>query len=383
MKVCSAILAIIVALCSVISPSKAEVVTVNTRPLFTQQNENIKEVRKVIFSKVARKQVLANSDTKYAQEFAYFFYKLGFKSSPAAYLLFDDGTSVILNPDWQINQSENNFDYGVLFVILVYDKEFQLGKFQESLSSFKSTLTSTGVINSSGLTSSSDFAVHPFVVESGEDAPRIAFQAQDTTTNISSFFSDINFSNKQNPRLTVDSIVTPEIANQNEVVKGSITIKNNSNFTAFLNPSNYIQIRFDTNSGFFVNNKWLTQRIALRTEDGFIKANETKTFDFELKAPILPGLKKEKLTVLYNNTVMNTKEIAMTVNKSDKKMLKIKDNSFGYIVVRKEPNATSTDLGRATSGGIFFYTETRDNHYLIDFNGQSGWVPRQNVDLVQ
>jgi hypothetical protein len=384
MKICSSLL---VALCLLTLPLGRPVKAVNTPsgldPSLYGETTYAKQIDRIVFSKVQRQQILNISDQKYAQEFAYFFYKFGFKRPPVSYLLFENGNSNALNTEWQLNQPQTNLDSGVIFVLLVFDKEFNADLFRNSVTEFK-TSTLKKAITTTQIDSINDLEMRPFVIENGNDMPIVSFKNAEDSTSIRNLLSDLDFTTKVLPEISVTNVVVPEKENPNALSKMQVTLTNKSNFDYFLTGKNFIQFRFEKDSALFANNKWLSQRIPLQYKDAPIKALETKTFDVDISMPVQPGPIKEKMLVELAGKTIDSKDITITVNDTGQKLLRIKPTELNYLNIRQDPSQSSKEVGRAGVGTVYEYTENQNNFHKIIFNnGQTGWVSSRYVEIIR
>lgn len=348
-----------------------------------QPTTETKSIDRIVFSAVQRQQILNISDQKYAQEFAYFFHKLGFKRSPASYILFDNGNVVTMNREWLLNQPPTNLDSGVIFVLLVYTDTFTLDAFDTALTEFKNT-TLREAVSITNINSIQDIELRPFIIESGEDMPIVSFKQTENATDLHAKLSDIDFVTKSLPELAITNISFPEKADPSTINRASITITNNSPFDYVFGEKNYIQFRFDKDSAFFVNNTWLNQRIPILYNDGPIYAKEAKTFDIELNIPVMPGRINETIQIEASGKILGSREINIIVNDVGQKILKVRPTELNYLNIRQEPNQASREVGRASVGSVYLYTETQNNFYRIIFNGnQTGWVSARYVEVLR
>lgn len=384
MKSCSLILAIMLVFISFLPHSRAEYITQQFDPSLYKETTISKPINKIIIAKVERQQILNISDQKYAQEFAYFFYKFGFKRPPVSFLLFDDGNVATLNSDWQFNQPNTSLNQGVLFLLMVYDGAYDSTKFQPAIDQFKSTTLKTS-ISTLGLTSSNAIELRQFVVENVGENPVITFKDVEDSQVIRSQFSDIDFATKTLPDLQVSNIVVPAKADPSSLIKAQIAITNNSNFDYLFGTKDFIQFRFDKDSVFFVNNKWLNQRIPIQFKDGALRSKETKTFEVDLSVPVVPGSVKEKMNIEFGAKLLSSPDIALTINDNGQKILKIKPTELNFLYIRQDPLQTSKEVGRASVGTIYAYTDSQSSFYKILFNNglSSGWVSSKYVEIIK
>lgn len=359
----------------------AQAINVDSDSALISQTGIFKEIKKVIVAKVQKQQVISTTNKKYSQEFLYFFHKLGFKRSPVSYLLFEDGSNYALNAEWQSQQFDNNLNTGVLFVLLVYSKEFNPATFEKAIQNFKDTVLKTK-ISETGIRTLEDIEVRQFIIETQNNAPIVTFQNQEDSAFIRNKVSDLNFTDKKLASLQLENIAFPQNVTVNDRVKAQITLKNTSNIDALFNENFFVQAQFDANSKFFVNNTWLNQRTPLRLDTGFIKANESKVLEIDLAIPLLPGVLKEKITLKLGDTLLGSKEISVNIQNNGVKILRVKPTSSGYVNIRKEARANSADMGRATSGSTYAYTEIQNNFYKIEYLGQQGWIASNSVEII-
>jgi Bacterial SH3 domain len=382
MKFCSVVLALILLAVSFSPPTKAEFLTPGLDAAMRLETNYGKGIEKVVFAKVQRHQILTVTDTKYSQEFAYFFQKLGFKRPPAAYLLYQDGNIAIINPEWQLNQPQTNLEQGVLFVLMVYDGVYDFEKFQNTLTEFKKNVLSKAVSLTS-VDNIDDIEMRSFVLENSEDDAKVIFKEQEDPAQLRASLSDIDYANKTAPDLTVAEFILPTSSNPNTTISAQITLTNNSDFDYVFSSKNSLQLKFEKDSAFFVNNSWLNQRVALLIADGAIKARASKTYSFELASAILPGEVTEKIGVEFAGKSLASRDISIKTNDIGQKILRIKPTELNYLFVRQDPTPTSKEIGRASVGSVYVYTESKDNFYKITFNGQQGWVSSRYVDILK
>lgn len=381
MKICSGLLAFVIALLLFAEPGKAAFSVQNLEPSIYTETGIVKSAEKVIFSKIQSRTILNISNDKYSQELAYFFHKQGFKRSPAAYVLFEDGSAISLNSEWQTNQFNSNIDQGVLFILLVYKDKFNVENFRQALYEFKNNVLSKS-ISGTNISSINDFEIRDFLTDKSGEESIVNFKPAEDSQNIKSYFNDIDFSNKPAPELKLQNLSVPTKSDPKKTVKAQVEIRNNSNFDFIFSENNYVQLRFEKDSVFFVNNVWLNQRTALRIKNGFIKAKNSKVFEFDLKVPIMPGQVTEKLLIEMKDKTLESKDLALEVNNIGLKLLRVRPNAVGYLNVRKEANTTSPEIGKASMGNIYSYVDLQNGFYKIDFNGKEGWVAERYVELI-
>ncbi len=381
MKFALAASAVVLLVATSFQRANAVLITQEFDPTIYQESSIVKPVTKIIFSKVERQQVLEVDDKKYTQEFAYFFSKFGFKRPPVAYLLFDNGTVASLNNDWSTNQFKNNLDTGAIFSLLVYKGAFDINAFKPALGEFKNSVLKKS-LNATGLKNVDDIQLRSFIIEGADGGSSISFKDPENADDIKQEFKDIDFSARQVANLSFEDLQVPANADPSSVQTVKASIKNNSDFDFVLNTANQLKFTFEKDSVYFINNKWLTPKTPAVLSEGVIKAGTTSSFQFDIRIPVSAGKISETVTVSLNDKKIDAKPLATTVADKGQKVLRIKPTELNYLNVRKEASASSAEIGRASVGSLYVYSDFQNNFYKIEYNGQPGWVSGKYVELI-
>jgi hypothetical protein len=342
------------------------------------QSANI--FNKIIFTPIKKSQAFKSTNEKYIYELEYFFSKKGFKASPISYVLFENTENFTIDKDWQLNKPANNLNQDILIIGLVYEEEFNIKNYDKSIKDLKEILVP--YINVSTIKSVDSIELRNFTIESG-GIPSMKFAEPKDASYIKTFFSDVNFTNKVTPDIKLEKIDMGTGFDPDSEGIITITLKNNSNVGYILSPEQTLQLSFVNDSKFFVNNKWLNQRIVLIKDSGSIKANDQLVFDINVKSTLLPGVTSDDLIFTLKNKVIATSRLDINVKDIGQKVLKIKPSSLGYINVRADASTDSTEIGRATVANLYIYSELKNNYYKINFNGKDGWVSSKYVDILK
>jgi hypothetical protein len=362
--------------------ARAQIITQEFDPILNQETGISKPITKIVFSKVKRQQIFKTTEQKYAQEFAYFFHKVGFKRSPVSHLLFENGEVASLNPDWQIHQSNNNLNTGVLFVLLVYDNEFQLNKFDQSIRTLTEEVKQAVPIMN--ISSIEGVELRDFVIERDEKGiGEVSFKDPQSTNDIRSYFANINFKERPTLQVALESINVTELVEFNTTIKAKVKIKNSSKFDLIFSESNQMQLSFEKDSPLYVNTSWVSPQIPLLLKEGFIKADSSNEFEIDLQTPILPGKLNENLSLKSKDKTIDTKPISLVVKDSGQKVLKIKSTELGYLTIRKDARIDSAEVGRAPVGNTYLYSSLENGFYKIQFNGKEGWVFAKYIEVLK
>jgi|GEM_PF-5452185 len=168
-----------------------------------------------------------------------------------------------------------------------------------------------------------------------------------------------------------------------------LVLKNNSKYTIYGDDESQLLLtRTDgKDSSFFINNVWLSKtQLPLLAEDATIKPGAQETYEFKVKAPLLPGSSSEKFSIKngYGQELANSAiTITLNVDKGNNKVLEILRKDATFINVRKDPNLNSTVVGKASPGEKYIWTERNGNDwYKINYEGTQGWILGKYVKVI-
>lgn len=361
----------------------------NIKPSYSQylnlsewQQEGDKQgrIEHIVFVPVKKNNVLNISDEKYSQEIAYYFYKKGFKATPASAILFQDSLNYyILNSRIERSLFSNNLNLNTTIVFLVYVDEINLDRFLLGLNSVHSNQLKNLIMNSS-VNSASNLDVR--MIKSTENDEIVFTDILNQTFEIREGLN-IDYSSKHTPNLSLDRIEVPYEVSPNEVFDVNFVVKNLTTNDIAFSKSYNMSFRFDKDSRFFVSDTWLSTRVALLVEEGLIEDEKSRLFSTKFKAPILPGEYKDTINVYNNNIKLTQKEFIIRVKDIGQKVLRIKNVIFA-LSVRKEPSANSEEINKVGSGIEFIYLEEKNGFYKIILpDGNTGWVSSRYVDIIK
>lgn len=132
-------------------------------------------------------------------------------------------------------------------------------------------------------------------------------------------------------------------------------------------------------------NTWVSPEKILFLQDN-IFPDETKEYVFEISTPIIPGeyeIKFDIVSDMYPN-IKNTLSTKLSIQSRGYKYLKIKNNEFGFLNVRKDPSPYSEILTKVNPESIFVYTEENGSwvKILLD-KDKSGWVAKSYIEYIE
>ncbi|MFW5719466.1 MAG: SH3 domain-containing protein [Candidatus Dojkabacteria bacterium] len=380
-KMCLTIGMCILLTLTLVSTTNAEFVPITPNySTSIPENQIIKPIKKIVISPVKRRSVLSLTHTKFAREILYFMQKNGFIRSPVAYVLFRDSTVVELEKDWVLNDFSNSYDEGVLFVLLVYEQQFDMEDYRAGFRTLIPRIENA--LGSTNLTSVEDVELKDFVIEKGDEIAHLEFTEPEEKSDIRSMFAAVDFTKKEKPDLRVTQVDLPKRVEPQKTIQGKVTIENKSDFSFVFNESAVLEFKFNDNSVFHVNESWLNLRTAVSLDEGYILARGKKTFEVDLRAPLLPGSVRDTMRITFADTELSNQEIELEVADIGQKILRIEPTSLGYLYIRREPDRNSPEVGRAPAGLEFEYVEEQNGYYKIKYNNGFAWVYKTYVTIL-
>lgn len=346
---------------------------------FSQTGQRIE---RIVFTPVKKQSILKLTDEKYAQEIVYYFYKSGFNNPPVNYILFESGDFYIVNKNFLKSKIDTNLQVPVISIILVYENNLDLSKFDKSISNFASIELSTQIKNSNVINLES-IQFREMAVIQEENHSRIEYSEELDGVQLRNLIKNIDLQNKYSYKLDLS---IAEINNQippGVSIEQRIFIKNNSEAEVILGKNMIIQGRFEKDSIFYSNNNWQNLRTMFILSDGGIEINGTRTVISYIQTPLMPGTYTENLELYLNEEKVIFKPIKITVSDIGQKVLRIRPNAFGYLNVRAEASSSSAEISRAAAGAQFLFTEQKNGFYKIKIAEKEGWVLGSYVDVIK
>jgi len=344
------------------------------------QGDKSGRIENIVFVPIKKNNLLNITNEKYSQELAYYFYKSGFKATPASAVLFQDSSEYyILNPLVERSIFSNSLNLNTAIIFLVYNNEFNLDRFTPGLTTFSSNELKKLVMNSS-VNSISNLDLRR--IKTIENQKIIFTDLLDQTPEIRKKLN-IDFNSKSKFEMSLDGLVIPFDASPNELITVGFVIRNTSASDIAFNKSFNISFRFDKDSRFFVSGLWSNTRVALLVNEGFVENGQTRVFSTTFRAPILPGEYKDVISFYNNETKYGQKEVIIRVKDIGQKVLRIKNVMLG-LSVRKDPTTSSQEINKVGNGAEFIFTEEKNGFYKIHLlDGKTGWVSGNYVDIIK
>jgi hypothetical protein len=364
-----------------IMPSRMTKVLAQALPIpatFSNSFHTPKKIEKIVITPVQRKQMFNYTSEQYAQEIAYYFHRNGFSAPPISHILFEK-EYLTVNKDWFTNQFSNNTNKKTIFALLVYENTFSPAKFTGILEQWRNEII-IPALKYTGVTDIKNIEYRSFTIEPGE-TPKIVFTNLDKDPGFAPIFSSLDFKTKEKQKLEVAEIPMPEVE-PNSTTNIQLQLKNTSPFDLVLGDENTLQLKFKKDSAFFVNDKWLNKKSVLLVKEGIIKIGETKNFNLDLYAPLLPGKIEEDLVIQLGENEVTQYKVSMNVKDVGQKLLKITYPALDSLVVRSQPDARSSEVGKTGNGQIHLYNEFRNGYYRIQISDKEGWIPMRNAQLL-
>lgn len=189
--------------------------------------------------------------------------------------------------------------------------------------------------------------------------------------------------------LVLSKVELPSAAvNYGDNVVMSLTITNNSDYILLKGNSAepIITLSGSNSSKFFLNGVWSSlSQIPVFGDAEFLKPGQEKIFQIRLFVPLYFGLVKENfyLTDTAGKKYSGSDfEVALTVNRLDKKVIEIVNTK--QLNVRDNPWYNAGIVNRVTEGSRFIVLEeTNDGWLRLELpNNKTGWVVRMYTKVV-
>lgn len=330
--------------------------------------------KKIQFASISRKD--------YVQEIFYFFPRNGIKGDSINYVVFADGEVFRANKDFQRNLSPSSLKNKEVGIIAIYENnlsELEGSSFKDSVKK----LITEEIIPFADLKDKKDISTAKVGFKT--DTSSIILDWKEGQEGSQKIIEGMEFDTnaKKVPNLSTVNITSAANLQPNTVTELQIPISNDSDFIAHFGETMHMQIRSENDSPFFVTDIWANTRTALSDKENVIDAKSSRTYMVKFKTPLLPGEAKGKFSLVLNEKVLTEFEIKLNIGDYGQKVLKVRPNGLGYLTVRKDATTSSEDIGRATPGAIYQFTEEKNNFYKIDFNGKEGWVSARFVEVVK
>lgn len=342
--------------------------------------EEGKRIEKIILSPIKKNSVLKVSNEKYSQELIYYFSKKGFKTIPIHYITFENGDYFVANKNLVQSRLSSNLDIPAILILLVYENELDVDKFRTSLNSLISNELSRQIRNSA-INSIYDIELREFMVN--EEDRRLDFKASQDIGPLKYIFQNIDYSEKNKHDFSVsfqeiNSNLPPGVD-----VEVRILIKNTGTEEVLFGKSMILQGRFDKDSIFYSSNRWQNTRTMFIVSSGGIELDNSKVVISMLRTPLLPGKYTENMNIFLNDQKITEVPVSISVADIGQKVLRIKPNSYGYLIVRQEASPSSPEISRVATGIPVLYTEEKNGFYKIKVSDKEGWVPAKFVEILK
>ncbi len=348
-----------------------------------QGSNYFNRIKKVIISPIKRNTSLNVSNNTFAKDIFYYFPRNGLKGFTPGYIIFEDGDVFTLSAQKNKSRSKTNLSSAEVLILLVYRDVFELKNFEGAITRIKTILTER-IIPLSDLTSPKDIEIRKFAIVNRENEVELDFsEINPISTEFIKLINDIDFSKKLMNDLKVSSPNKLIGLPPNAYVDASITIQNSSDFDAYFGESLKVAVKTAKDSSIFVPDIWVTTKTIFQDKKSLVDARGSKTYNFKIKTPLLPGNYKEEMLFEINDEIKNKFELTYEISDIGQKVLKIKPTGIGYLIVRKDASGSAPETGRASEGGQYLYSDLSNGYYKIDFNEKPGWVSSRYIEIIK